>query len=256
MRLAALALLLLAYAAQSSSVAAPLPAAPPPAPAGSPFWGCSALDRSVALSYDDGPGPYTEALLDTLRDAAAPAAFFVLSTSAAARASTVRRALAEGHTIGLHTATHANLSALWEAGDMEGLRREVDDAADVLQNVAGQRPRYFRPPYGAITPGLRDYLHTRGFVIAMWSAGCVDWALRDSAKELPLLIYGLADAGSLICLHDIWPSTVEGAPALLRALRSGPEGGWANPQARQVVSLDHCIGQKKRDAAGKDGTGW
>jgi hypothetical protein len=82
----------------------------------------------------------------------------------------------------------------------------------------------------------------------MWSAGCVDWALRDAAKELPLLIYGLADAGALVCLHDIWPSTVEGAPALLRALRSGPEGGWANPQGRPVVSLDHCTGHGKHAA--------
>ena len=202
----------------------------------------------MALSYDDGPGPYTEALLDALRDGAAPATFFVLSKLAAARPDTVRRALAEGHTVGLHTATHANLSALWEAGDKAGIKREVDDAADELEAVTGQRPRYFRPPYGALNPGLRDYLHERGFAIAMWSAGCVDWALRDAAKELPLLIYGLADAGALVCLHDIWESTVEGTPALLRALRSGPEGGWANPQGREVISLDRCTGRKKRAA--------
>ena len=239
MRSAALALLL--------ACACRVSAAPASSPS-SPFWSCASLDRGVALSYDDGPGPYTEALLDALRDGGAPAAFFVLSRAAAARPDTVRRALAEGHTVGLHTATHANLSALWEAGDLAGIRREVDDAADELEAVTGQRPKYFRPPYGALVPGLRDYLHERGFAIAMWSSGCVDWALRDAAKELPLLIYGLADAGALVCLHDIWPSTVEGAPALLRALRSGPEGGWANPQARQVISLDRCTGHGKHAA--------
>ena len=247
MRLAALALLL---ACTCNSGAAPSSgSAPPAASPASPFWSCSALDRGVALSYDDGPGPYTEALLDALRDAQAPAAFFVLSGLAVARPDTVRRALAEGHTLGLHTATHANLTALWEAGDADGLRREIDDAADTLQALTGQRPRYFRPPYGAITPGLRDYLHERGFAIALWSSGCVDWALRDAAKELPLLIDGLADAGALVCMHDIWQSTVEGAPALIRALRSGAEGGWPNPQGRQVVSLDHCTGRKKQQEA-------
>ena len=217
----------------------------------SPFWGCESLDRGVALSYDDGPGPFTETLLDELRDARAPAAFFVLSGAAAARPATVRRALLEGHTVGLHTATHANLSALWAAADWAALRAEVDDAAHALEAVTGERPKYFRPPYGALTPGLRDYLHARGFTIAFWTAGCIDWALHDAARETEIYVDGLADAGGVICMHDIHASTVAGAPALIAALRSGREGGWVNPQGRAIVSLDHCTGADREAAAGE-----
>jgi peptidoglycan/xylan/chitin deacetylase (PgdA/CDA1 family) len=216
------------------------------AAAGSPFWGCASLDRGVALTYDDGPGAFTETLLDALRAANATAAFFVLAGAAVARPATVRRALAEGHTVGLHSWTHANLSALWEAQDWSTLRHEVDDAADALAAITGQRPRFFRPPYGALTPGVRDYLHARGFVIAMWSSGCIDWALHDAVRETSIYIDGFADAGGVLCLHDIHASTVAGTAALVAALRSGREGGWVNPQGRALISLDRCRGASEQ----------
>ena len=207
----------------------------------SPIWGCASLDRGVALTYDDGPGVHTEALLDALAAGRATATFFVLSTAAAARPDTVRRAVAEGHAVGLHTATHANLSALHAAGDWDALRREVDDAAEALAAVTGTRPRYFRPPFGALTPGVRDYLHERGFSIALWTAGCIDWALHDPPREIEVYADGLPDAGGILCLHDIHESTVNATAALLAALRAGP-GRWVNPQEREFISLDRCTG--------------
>ena len=53
------------------------------------------------------------------------AAFFVLTGLALQHPETVKRALAEGHTIGLHTWSHRNLTELWEAGDWEALHHEV-----------------------------------------------------------------------------------------------------------------------------------
>jgi peptidoglycan/xylan/chitin deacetylase (PgdA/CDA1 family) len=216
----------------------------------SPFWSCASLDRGVALSYDDGPSEHTERLLDYLAAGNATATFFVLSGAATSRTATVRRALAEGHAVGLHTAQHANLSALWAAGDWAGLRREIDDAADALTAVTGTRPRYFRPPYGALTPGVRDYLHARGFALALWSAGCVDWAVHDASREIPLYVNGMPDAGGVLCLHDTHASTVDATPALLAALRAGPEGGWVNPQGRELISLDRCTGRRAGAGAG------
>ncbi len=204
----------------------------------SPFWGCAALDRSVALSYDDGPSTFTETLLDSLRDANATAAFFILAGAALERPETVRRVLAEGHTVGLHTWTHANLTELWLAGNAAALRHEIDDAAAVLQRITGVRPLYFRPPYGALTPGLRDYLHARGFVIALWSSGCIDWAFSSGAEDVAIYVDGMADAGGVICMHDTKENSVAATPALIAALRAAD--GWTNPQARDVVSLDRC----------------
>lgn len=202
-------------------------------------------DRSVALTFDDGPGPFTDTLLDTLAEHNVTAGFFVLTGLALERPDTVRRALAEGHTVGLHTWDHRNLTALWEAGDWATLYHEIDEAADVLATITGERPLYFRPPYGAVNAGLRDYIHERGLRIAMWNSGCLDWAFRmptdpSSAAwpDVAIIVDGLADAGALICLHDIHQTTVQGVPSLIAALRA-PDG-WVNPQSRTFVGLDTC----------------
>ena len=197
----------------------------------------------MALTFDDGPGPFTNTLLDTLAEQQVTAAFFVLTGLALQHPETVKRALAEGHTIGLHTWSHRNLTELWEAGDWQALYHEVDEAADVLATLTGERPTYFRPPYGAMNAGLRDYLHQRGFSIAMWNSGCLDWAFHGSPSDaawpdVAIIVDGLADAGALICLHDIHETTVDGVPSLIDALRASD--GWVNPQSRTFVSLDTC----------------
>ena len=234
-------------AARPTLPAAYARSAPPlVAPAASPLWGCSTLDRGLALTYDDGPGAFTDRLLDILRDANATASFFVLVWAALVHPDTVRRIVEEGHTLGLHTWGHANLSALAEAEDWPALKHEIDDAADQLEKLSGQRPRYFRPPYGALTTELVAYLHKRGFAVVMWSGGCFDWSLSggsESGMEVPIYINGLADAGGILCMHDVYEDTVKSTPALLAAMRSGVQGGWANPQGREAVSLDHCSGR-------------
>ena len=169
------------------------------------------------------------------------AAFFVLAGSALVRPETVRRAVAEGHTVGLHSFSHPNLTAVWESGNATMLYHEIDEAASVLEAVTGVRPVFFRPPYGACNSGLRDYLHARGFAIAMWSSGCIDWALDNATAEGVIEVDGLADAGGVICMHDRIASTVAGVGPLITALRSGPEGGWVNPQGRRLISLEQCI---------------
>jgi len=208
----------------------------------SPFWSCASLDRSIALTFDDGPGPFTEHLLDTLKCRNVTAAFFVLTELALQRPDTVRRAVAEGHIVGLHTWNHPNLTAIWEAADWTELHRQVDYAADVLSTITGEPVLYFRPPYGAINAGLRDYLHERGFKIAMWNSGCLDWAFKSDGSavwpDIAIIVDGLADAGAVVCLHDIHNTTVNGVPGLLDALTT--EDGWINPQQRRLVDLNTC----------------
>ena len=203
---------------------------------------------TVTITYDDGPGDFTETLLDELQALNATASFFVLTALALQRPETVRRALAEGHTVGLHSWSHPNLTALVEARDWDALTKEVDQAADVLQSITGERPFYFRPPYGAINAQLRDYLHQRGFAVAMWSSGCIDWALTDAHANVVTYVDGLADAGGVICMHDIHETSVQGTPELVAALRSS-NGPWVNPQGRRIVSLDECTERVERGSA-------
>lgn len=224
---------------------------------------CCYQRRGVALTFDDGPSEFTPALLDELAALNATAAFFVIVEHALSHPETVRRALREGHTVGLHTRSHPNLTALWEAEDWARLVIEIDDAADDLQSITGERPVYFRPPYGAVNRGLVEYLHDRGFAVALWTSGCIDWAFHSTDRELPAYIDGMQDSGGVLCLHDSCNSTVVGTPDIVAALRSGREAAWVNPQGRELISLDRCTGRETHasgDAAasghrGVDGAG-
>ena len=60
--------------------------------------------------------------------------------------------------------------------DWDELRLQVDGSREALFNVTGLWPQLFRPPYGAVSPGVRDYLQQRGYTITMWSGrGGVGW---------------------------------------------------------------------------------
>ncbi len=76
-------------------------------------WGCNSLTRGVVLSFDDGPaGAQTLLLLDTLRDLGLKATFFVCGAAAAKYPEVVKQMAADGHEIGSHSWSHANMTAL------------------------------------------------------------------------------------------------------------------------------------------------
>src|ERR1700737_4792527 len=96
----------------------------------------SLVSRKVVLTFDDGPGPSTEGLLDVLSRHGARATFFVLGRNLLGEAlggdaeralSITVRALREGHVLGNHTMTHARVL---EADDLE---REVAECDHLLR---------------------------------------------------------------------------------------------------------------------------
>jgi peptidoglycan/xylan/chitin deacetylase (PgdA/CDA1 family) len=155
------------------------------------------LGPRVVLTFDDGPHEAsTEKILDILRDKQVPATFFVCGKNAERLPNTVRRALAQGHTIGNHTYSHIFLYFRRRST----IAAEIDRTQDVLERLTGQRPKIFRPPYGGRWFGLFPVLAERGMRMVMWSDAGYDWKndadgiVRDTLKALR--------PGSIILLHD------------------------------------------------------
>jgi len=117
--------------ARSPHRAAALPAGPAPGHG----TDCTRA-KCVALTFDDGPGRDTAALLDVLDRYHAQATFFVLGGNAAAEPALLRRMLAEGHEIGDHTYGHRNLT-LFPAAEV---RAQLVTTADVIARATGRRP--------------------------------------------------------------------------------------------------------------------
>src|SRR5438046_2488027 len=91
----------------------------------------------VALTFDDGPAPWTELILDTLRDAGVRATFFVIGDAIPGLEATLARTVAEGHEVGNHTLTHPWLD---EIETREGIERELVLASRAIESVTGTAP--------------------------------------------------------------------------------------------------------------------
>jgi peptidoglycan/xylan/chitin deacetylase (PgdA/CDA1 family) len=164
----------------------------------------------VALTFDDGPGPYTDTLLRHLAAHQAHATFFVVGQNVAAYPSVLRRAAAAGHEIGSHTWSHQDLTKLSAAG----VRSELARADEAIKAAAGFVPALVRPPYGAFDDALRVRIKRP---LVLWSVDTLDWLHRDSARVARVAIRS-ARPGSVILFHDIHRTTVRAIPRVLKAL--------------------------------------
>jgi len=180
--------------------------------------------REVALTFDDGPSPYTAQVLDVLKRERVKATFFLCGANAERYPELVRRIRAEGHAIGNHTYSHPWLYLKSEAV----LAAEIDRAQDALERTSGARPTLFRPPFGVRWFPLWPLLRERGLTMVMWNDRAVDGG-RGAAGLAESAIAGLKP-GAIVLLHDGFETrasaevdrsaTVKALPAIIRAARA------------------------------------
>lgn len=152
----------------------------------------------VALTFDDGPGPYTSQIVDLLKATGTPATFFMLGSQIERRADLVRSMVADGFRVGVHSRTHKNLrEALpWTQID------EIAGAHDQVESVVGPGVvKCFRPPYGAYDQYALDLIESRGLATAMWSLDTLDWQKPDWTVIVNRVMDN-ARNGTIILMHD------------------------------------------------------
>lgn len=159
----------------------------------------SPTEREVALTFDDGPNPpYTDRILDVLRDEHVHATFFVVGRAAVAHPRTIRRIVREGNVLGNHTWDHAHLVVLTPAQ----VRAELERTDDALFHIAGVRTRLMRPPFGARDFAVMDQARRLGYAVVMWSVPLPkDWEQPGDATIAQRVIDNVGDGG-IIVLHD------------------------------------------------------
>ncbi len=153
----------------------------------------------VALTFDDGPAePFTGQVLDILRRYRVPATFFCCGKNVARLPDLVRRADAEGHTVGNHTWSHP---LLYFKG-RPAIEAELDRTQEAIQKVTGRAPVVFRPPYGVRWLGLFPALRARGLADVQWSDTGYDWKPRLDGAAIARLVLAKLRPGAVILLHD------------------------------------------------------
>ncbi|WP_418908153.1 polysaccharide deacetylase family protein [Glutamicibacter endophyticus] len=205
--------LAMAAALLLSSCSAPAqPAADtaPESPAAPAPVDCS-VDACVALTFDDGPGKYTDRLLDELAEAQAPGTFFVLGKNVPKFPEALRRMVAEGHEIASHTYDHRDLTK----STREQIEREVSTTNKAIDEAAGVTPRLLRPPYGA--HGV-VYDRLIPMPLVLWDVDTLDWKTLDAKKTVATALDEVKP-GSILLMHDIHESSVQAVPKLASKLK-------------------------------------
>lgn len=173
------------------------------------------MTACVALTFDDGPSTATTGkLLDTLSQLGVHATFFTIGAHVAAAPQLVAREIREGHVVGDHTWDHADLSKL-SAADADS---EIARAAQAVASASGTTPVLVRPPYGAWNDTVRDAVSAQGAAIVLWNIDSQDWKSRNTQAVVDRVL-STVRPGSIVLLHDIYPTTVDAVPQIVQGLR-------------------------------------
>lgn len=211
--------------------ATPMPAPCPPIarwvpPAGTLVRSLPAIQGTgplvAALTFDDGPSSrWTPQILDILARHDVPATFFVVGNMARANPDLVRRQVAEGHHVGVHTMTHPVLPLLSASAQ----QREIAGSVDVVDSIVGPgHVRCFRPPYGSRNATTDRISADLGLATVLWSRDGRDWASPGVDQIVQGNLDTRYDGGrAVLLLHDGGlqrAQTVAALPRLIDALRA------------------------------------
>lgn len=166
----------------------------------------------VALTFDDGPGPYSARLVDLLRRNGARATFFEIGSKAAAHHGLVREELSAG-AVGNHSWSHPDLTQLASAAVM----RQLASTQRTIESVGGRDVVVFRPPFGSNDPRSLELAGRLGMLEVLWSvdSGDASGASTPSSDEIARNLAERVRPGAIVLLHED-----EQGPATLDALRT------------------------------------
>ena len=158
----------------------------------------------LALTFDDGPGEYTQELLDCLEENNAHATFFMLGQNVSVYPDAPKRMLEIGCEIGSHSWEHTQLTTI----DLDAVAKQFSDTDNALIEACGQAASVARAPYG---DGNTDIYNTVAKPFFMWSLDTEDWRLMDADADYDAVMNGDLTDGSIILMHDIHQPSVQAA---------------------------------------------
>ncbi len=179
-------------------------------------------DKEVVLTFDDGPWPVnTPAVLKTLADECTKAIFFPIGKHATYYPEILKHVAADGHTIGSHTWSHANLNNKKLTDDQR--KDEIEKGFSAVKWALGTAPSpFFRFPALQHPPAMVTYLGERN--ISMWSCDLdsFDFKSRTAQKVVDTVMSKLEKNGKgIILMHDFQKHTAEALPEIMKRLKAG-----------------------------------
>ncbi|TMN22973.1 polysaccharide deacetylase family protein [Lentibacillus cibarius] len=202
-------------------------------------------EKAIYLTFDDGPSPASDQLLNILNQYNAKATFFTLGPNIKKYPEAVKRMVDEGYSVGLHGMTHrvreVYASQAAPVNEMVENQRILQEVADIVTNLV-------RTPYGSVpylTEEMRDSLHQNGFKLWDWNVDSKDWELKNKRYVTHTInkIEEMERSNKIpvVLLHDK-PATIKYLPELLSYLDQ--KGYKTKKITNELVSLTFpCAGR-------------
>jgi peptidoglycan-N-acetylglucosamine deacetylase len=204
--------------------------------------------KKIALSFDDGPGPRTDAYLELLEKYGVKATFFMLAEQANNRQKMAKLVAEKGHEVASHTYNHTNYLKVYKsalekrAGDAdkamndarETLIADMKKSRKIIEDATGAKMTLLRMPHGIDRPWIKEAARQTEFVLVNWTYGG-DW-LGESEEKLKKDYVKAIKPGAILLLHD-GGSKRERSLALTEAvLKAAKENGY------EIVTVGELIG--------------
>ncbi|GBG10187.1 hypothetical protein PAT3040_04905 [Paenibacillus agaridevorans] len=171
--------------------------------------------KLVALTFDDGPDKkYTTAILDILKEKGVKATFFVVGQQVKLYPEVLQRIADEGHTIGNHSQNHKDLKKQEKSVILE----QINKTDEAIKEVLGEKPIWFRAPYGSMSDTVKQILKAQDRVHTGWTVDTRDWAGTSPADMRQMIIQDTKPNG-IILMHSFGSkhikNTVEALPGII-----------------------------------------
>lgn len=178
--------------------------------------------KTVALTFDDGPGPSTAAILRILRENGVRATFFNIGEQEAQWPNDVVAEEEDGFLIGDHTWSHPDLTTL----SLSGQAAQLDRVISEQRSLVGTAPCVLRPPYGDYNSTTLQLARARHLSVWMWSVDTTDWEAEGSGASYWVeRIIDLAESEGGVLDHPVvlmhnqaipMPATVAALPTIIQ----------------------------------------
>lgn len=188
-----------------------------------------AVVKCVALTFDDGPSPYTDRLLQILQDNDARATFFLIGNKVAANPAGARRIADAGMEIGSHTWEHPNMTTI----PPEHIPAQFSRANDAIKAATGQTPKLVRTAGGLINDQVLAEAGRQGLADVNWDVIPFDWANDSNLAASRALLMSQIRPNAVVLFHDTYSSTVDLVYQFIPVLKAN---GY------HLVTVSHMLG--------------
>ena len=184
--------------------------------------------NQIAITFDDGPHPYSNKILDTLKKYNVKATFFLIGKQIEQHPEIAKRMKDEGHVIANHSYSHKNTFPVFPVNSMVN---EIEQTNVLLHKITGVHNPYFRPPFGVTNPTIAKAVRRTGMKVIGWNLRSYDTVTKNSGKVVNRVVSRLKP-GAIILLHDNREHTSQILEAILL---------YAQQNQMDCVTIDEII---------------